>query len=203
MLIAVAEMVLAELAGCITLGLEQGGDRRVLVGHPFRRPRKSHLGQSGANRRLAGDESGAAGGAALLAVIIGEERALLGDAVDVGRAVAHHTIVVGADVEQADVVAPDKDDVGLLLCGGRYRAGRGGGESATVTIAIVFARFILHLSIDRGARMLPRLRQARNVTSPVPMSCMAAAIVAALHPPTRALRRSCPPGILVGPMLLE
>src|SRR5262249_56709574 len=41
-------------------------------------------------RALAGDERGAAGGAGLLAVIVGEDRALGGDAVDVGRAVAHH-----------------------------------------------------------------------------------------------------------------
>ena len=39
----------------------------------------------------------------------------LGDAVDVRRLVAHHAHVVGADVELADVVAPDDEDVGLLL----------------------------------------------------------------------------------------
>ena len=41
------------------------------------------LGEAGADRRLAGDERGAAGGAALLAVPVGEHRAFLGDAVDV------------------------------------------------------------------------------------------------------------------------
>ena len=54
------------------------------------------------------------GGAALLAVPVGEQRTLGGDAVDVGRLVAHHAVVVGADVELADVVAPDDDDVRLL-----------------------------------------------------------------------------------------
>ena len=62
---------------------------------------------------LAGDESRASGGAALLAVPVGEERAFLGDAVDVGRLVAHHALVVGADVPVADVVAPDDQDVRL------------------------------------------------------------------------------------------
>ena len=34
-----------------------------------------------------------------------------------GRAIAHDAVVVGADVEPADVVAPDDQDVGLLLIG--------------------------------------------------------------------------------------
>ena len=46
----------------------------------------------------------------------------LGDAVDVGRPVAHHAAVVGADVEPADVVAPDDEDVGLA--GLRLRGAR-------------------------------------------------------------------------------
>jgi hypothetical protein len=49
----------------------------------------------------------------------------LGDAVDVGRLVAHHAVVVGADVELADVVAPDDEDVIAT----RYRIA--GGSKAT------------------------------------------------------------------------
>ncbi len=56
---------------------------------------------------------------------VGEDRALLGDAVDVGRAVAHHALVVGADVPVADVVAQDDQDVRLL--GGRLGGGLGAG----------------------------------------------------------------------------
>ena len=52
--------------------------------------------------------------------MVGEDRAFLGDAVDVRRAVAHHAAVVGADVPQPDVVAEDDEDV-------RLAAGRGGG----------------------------------------------------------------------------
>ena len=62
-----------------------------------------------------GDERGATGGAALLTVPVREQRALLGEAVDIGRLVAHHAQVVGADVEAADVIAPDDEDVGFLL----------------------------------------------------------------------------------------
>ena len=74
---------------------------------------QADLGQAGADRRLAGDEGGAAGGAALLAVPVGEDRAFSADAVDVGRAVAHDPHVVGADIEPADVVAHDEQDVRL------------------------------------------------------------------------------------------
>ena len=76
--------------------------------------RHADLGQAGADRVLAGDERGAAGGAALLAVIVGEGDALVGDAVDVGRAVAHLAAAVVADVPPADVVAPENEDVRFL-----------------------------------------------------------------------------------------
>ena len=56
----------------------------------------------------------AAGGAALLAVGVGEEHAFVGDAVDVGRPVAHQPVAVAAQVRDADVVAPDDEDVRLV-----------------------------------------------------------------------------------------
>ena len=57
------------------------------------------------------------GGAGLLAVVVGEQRAFLRDTVNVGRLVAHHALVVGADVPVADVIAPDDEDIGFLcLC---------------------------------------------------------------------------------------
>ena len=121
MLVAVAEVVLAELAGHVAERLEQLGDGRVGLGQAFRCARQADLGEAGADGRLAGDERRASGGAALLAIPVGEQRAFLGDAVDVRRLVAHHALVVGADVELADVVAPDDEDVGLVCRG--YRAG--------------------------------------------------------------------------------
>ena len=75
-LVAVAEMVLAELAGHIALRLEQFGERRVLVRQAFLRRRQPDLQQAGADRALAGDEGGAAGGAGLLGVIVGEDARL-------------------------------------------------------------------------------------------------------------------------------
>ena len=117
-LVAVAEMVLAELAGGVALRLQQLGERRVLVGEPFLGAGQADLEQPGAEAGLAGDEGGAPGRAGLLRVMVGEDRAFPGDAVDVRRAVAHHAAVVGADVPQPDVVAEDDEDVRLAAGGG-------------------------------------------------------------------------------------
>ena len=86
-----------------------------LSDRPSLRCRQPDFEKAGAHRALAGDECGAAGGAGLLAVIVGEDRAFIGDAVDVGRAVAHHATVVGADVPVADVIAHDDENVRLCL----------------------------------------------------------------------------------------
>jgi len=61
---------------------------------------------------LSGDKSGTAGSAALLAVPVGEESALAGESVDVRGLISHHAEVVGADVELADIVAPDDKNIG-------------------------------------------------------------------------------------------
>ena len=106
-LVAVAQVVLAELARHVAVLLEQDGDGRVFLLHPFRRAGKSDLGQAGPHGGLSGDERRAAGGTALLAVPVGEHGAFGCDPVDVRSLVAHHPHVVGGDVELTDVVAPD------------------------------------------------------------------------------------------------
>ena len=83
-------MVLAELRGHVALRLEQLGDRHVTRLQAFLRARQADLEVAGAESALAGDERRASRGAALLAVPVGEHRAFFGDAVDVGRLVAHH-----------------------------------------------------------------------------------------------------------------
>ena len=65
---------------------------------PTRRGRDADLRQAGAIDALPGDEGRAAGGAGLLAVGVGEQHAFLGDAVDVGRLVAHQPVRVAAQV---------------------------------------------------------------------------------------------------------
>ncbi len=124
-LVAVAEVVLAELAGGVALVLEQHGNCRVLDPHAFLGARQADLGESGAEHALAHDERRAAGRAALLAVVVSEHHALAGDAVDARRLVPHQTAGVSADVRLADVVTPDHQDVRLLRrrapCGRRSR----------------------------------------------------------------------------------
>jgi hypothetical protein len=54
----------------------------------------------------------------LLTIPVGKERAFLCDAVNVRRFVAHHALIVCAEVPIADIVAPDDEDVGFLwVCG--------------------------------------------------------------------------------------
>ena len=55
----------------------------------------------------------------MLTVVVGEHHAFLGDAVDIGRLVAHQAARIDTDIGLADVVAPDDDDIWLLLCGRR------------------------------------------------------------------------------------
>ena len=113
-LVRVAQVVLAELRGHVALLLEQFGDRHVTCLQPFLRAGQADLQHARPEARLAGDETRAAGRAALLAVPVGEQRAFLGDAVDIGRPVAHLAEVVRADVPVADVVAPENQDVWFL-----------------------------------------------------------------------------------------
>ncbi len=123
--VAIADVVLAELAGDIAEVLEQAADRGIELAHAHRRTGEADLAQSASHDVLAGEERRAAGRAGLLAVVVLEFDAFLGDAVDVRGLVAHQAIGVGADVGDADVVAPDDEDVRLAAagrrCGGRRR----------------------------------------------------------------------------------
>jgi hypothetical protein len=108
-------MVLAELAGGVAERLQELRDGGIFGGQAGLRAGQAHLRQAGSDRRLTGNESRAPRRAALLAVPVGEVGAFPRDAVDVGRAIAHHAIVVAADVKPADVVGHDDKDVGLVV----------------------------------------------------------------------------------------
>src|SRR6185295_15936044 len=95
---------------------EQQGDGHVAVLQALRSAGHADLGVAGAETTLPGDERGAAGRAALLGVRVGESHPFVGDAVNVGRSVAHQAIRVGTDVGLTDVVAPDDYDVRFLGC---------------------------------------------------------------------------------------
>ncbi len=110
-LVAVAEVVLAELAGGVAEVLQGRGDRRVLGTQADVGAREAHLRQPGAVGVLAGDERRPSRRAGLLAVVVGEPDALVGDPVDVRGAVSHEAVGVAAEVADPDVVAPDDEDV--------------------------------------------------------------------------------------------
>ena len=116
-LVAVTQVVLAELAGDVTQGLEKVGDRRILGLQTEVGAGQAYLGEAGADGRLAGDERGPARGATLLSVPVGEHRTFLSEAIDVGSTVSHDAVVVGADIEPADVVAPDDENVRFVGLG--------------------------------------------------------------------------------------
>src|SRR5262249_45783295 len=109
--IAVAEVVLADLPGRISQWLQELGDGRVFLVEANRSGRQTDFGQAGAQSVLAGNERGSSGRAALLAVAVGESHALLCDAVDVGRAIAHQSVAITAEIGDADVVPPDDEHI--------------------------------------------------------------------------------------------
>ena len=68
-----------------------------------------HFQNAGESFDSALQNVGASGGETLLAVPIDEQRALFRESVNVRRLVAHHALVV-----VADVIAPNDQDVGLF-----------------------------------------------------------------------------------------
>src|SRR5207247_4618144 len=102
------------------------GDGHVARLQTFLRAGQSDLQQAGAETDLAGEEASAAGGAGVLPVPVGEQRAAFGEAINVRCLVAHHALVVGADVPVTDVVAPDDEDVWLLRLGEKVRGAKQG-----------------------------------------------------------------------------
>src|SRR5271165_233149 len=112
--VAIAKMVLAILEGHVAQRLEQFGERRILFLKADGRSRQPNFGQTGANWTLPGNERSATGGAALLRLVVREQRALVGQSVNVGSFVAHHALVIGTDVPIADVITEDDEDVRLF-----------------------------------------------------------------------------------------
>src|SRR4030095_4145552 len=80
------------------------------------RARESHFREPRADRRLTSDKRSSACRAALLSIPVSEKHAFFGDAVDVRSAVSHDAVVVRADIEPADIVSPDDQNVRFLVC---------------------------------------------------------------------------------------
>ena len=132
MFVAVALMILAELASDIALRLENPRHGHIGLLPAFLRTGNANLGHARAKRIVAADEGRTARGAALLSIVVGESHALGCDTVNIGRAITHKAAVVVTDVCDANVIAPDHKDVGLCLLGPHgYRLKRGhqGGKN--------------------------------------------------------------------------
>src|SRR5262249_62267456 len=115
-------MVLAELTRRVAERFERCSKRARLVRNTDIGAGLTDCRQSGAERNLPGDEIGAAGGAACFCIIIGEAHAVGGELVEVRRLARHDALMIGADIEPADIVAHDDENVRLaagwrgLLC---------------------------------------------------------------------------------------
>src|SRR5688572_20238391 len=90
MLVLIAEVVLAKLSGRVSEWLEQFSNRWIFLAQTRFRTRHSHLTEAGTKHTLSSDERRSTGCARLLAIGIGEAHTFVRDAVDVGRAIAHH-----------------------------------------------------------------------------------------------------------------
>jgi hypothetical protein len=112
-LVEVAEVVLAELRGRIPERLQQFGDSGILSGPTDIEARRTDLAHTGAVHALPADERRPSCGAALLAVGVGEPHPLVGDSVDVWRAIAHQAVAVATEIGDPDVVTPNHQNVGL------------------------------------------------------------------------------------------
>jgi hypothetical protein len=115
MLIMVAKVVLAELAGGVALGPHDIGDR----GHPRRYSvwvsRHADRKEAGAERFLTQNERRTTRRTALLAIGICKDCALVRYTVYVRRLVTHHSHRISTDLRNADVIAKDHKDVRLAL----------------------------------------------------------------------------------------
>ena len=112
--VEIAKVVLAELPGCVALCLKGGGERYGLSREPHVGSGLSHRRQASADRQFTGNEVRPARRAARLSVVVGEAHALRSQFIEVRCLPGHDALVVGADVEPADVIAHDDEDVWLL-----------------------------------------------------------------------------------------
>ena len=137
------------MAGAVALGLEQGGDGGVFASEAELGSGQAHLAETGAIHALAGDEGGAASGAALLGVIVNELGTFFGDPVDVGRFVAHQAVAITAQIALADVIAPEDQNVGLAV---------GHGETSAQTLTLCMGITVVHSGADLRCVLKQRKR---------------------------------------------
>src|ERR1035438_7210967 len=109
--VSVAEVVLANLSGGVSERLEQFGDCWVFLLQSKRRTRQPDGQQARTKRMLPRNKRGTPRRAALLSIVIGEEPPFIGYAVDVGRAPPHHSVMVGTNIPNADIIGHNHKNV--------------------------------------------------------------------------------------------
>jgi hypothetical protein len=119
-LVTVAHVVLAKLSRGVAEVLEQAANGRIELVHAHWGAGKADLGQASADPVLPRQKGGAPGGAGLLAIVMLELDALTGDPIDARSFITHQPIRVGADIGDADIIAPNDEDIWLT-------SGRGSG----------------------------------------------------------------------------
>jgi hypothetical protein len=95
-LVAIAQVVLAELAGHVALVLQQLSDGDGLRLQAGLRTRDADFGKPSTINALTGDEGGPTGGAGLLTVRVGKHHPFFCETVDVGRVIAHQAMGIAA-----------------------------------------------------------------------------------------------------------
>src|SRR5215469_7829554 len=89
-LVEVAQMVLAELPGCIAKLFQHGGQRHGLIRNAHVGSGLTHRRETGAERYLASDEISPTRGADRLGVIISKQHSLGSELVEVRRFAGHN-----------------------------------------------------------------------------------------------------------------
>src|SRR6185369_10292297 len=115
-LVAVPEVVLAELTGRVAPIFKQFRDGWVFRLQTDGRGGHTHLGETGSVTALPGDERGSPGRTALLAVGVGKHHAFFRKTVNVRCAISHQSVAITAQVGYAYVVAPNYENVRLVWC---------------------------------------------------------------------------------------
>ena len=186
--VEIAEMVLAELAGGVSHGLEDLRDRYRLVGNAQRRARLSDRRQSGPDRQFAGNEVCAPRRAACLGVIVGEAHSLVGQSVKIGSPPGHDALIVDADIRPADVIAHNHDDVRLLRL--RMQPGTYGqhGKATPKSIAANFIK-LSPISALIANRSIGSIQATHSIVRAT-LSVLVLAVNHGLSPPTPQCQQS-------------
>ena len=113
----VAQMPFAGEVRRVAVLLKELGDRRRLLAQGVFVARRHHDRQGGADRNASGHERGTAGGATRLAIPVGENGALLGDAIDIRcrMAEARASSRIATEIIPTGVVGHQHDDVGFHI----------------------------------------------------------------------------------------